>query len=104
MAQAVFDAGREVKDDLDSLRSDLDALRRDFDNLVSKLDDNAGSRNSDLDALREDFRNLVSTLARSLQTTGQQQLRGAERRIEEQPLMSVAIAFVTGLVAARLRG
>jgi ElaB/YqjD/DUF883 family membrane-anchored ribosome-binding protein len=48
------------------------------------------------------MRQRVVTLAHGVQTTGQQQLRRAERSIEEQPLMSVAIAFVTGLVVGRL--
>jgi ElaB/YqjD/DUF883 family membrane-anchored ribosome-binding protein len=91
--------GRDVEKDFDTLRSDLDTLRKDFGTLVSTLKDNASSRaEAELDAMRE----RVVTLARDLQTTGQEQLRSAERRIEEQPLMSVAIAFVTGLVFGRL--
>jgi ElaB/YqjD/DUF883 family membrane-anchored ribosome-binding protein len=98
-ARAAPHGGRDVKDDFDSLRSDLDTLRKDFGILVSTIKDNASSRaEAELDAMRE----RVSTLAHDLQTTGQQQLRRAERRIEEQPLMSVAIAFVTGLVVGRL--
>jgi ElaB/YqjD/DUF883 family membrane-anchored ribosome-binding protein len=43
-----------------------------------------------------------SANSHDVQTTGQEQLRSAERKIEEQPLMSVAIAFVTGLIVGRL--
>jgi ElaB/YqjD/DUF883 family membrane-anchored ribosome-binding protein len=48
------------------------------------------------------MRQRITTLAHDLQTTGQQQLRIAERKIEEQPFMSVTIAFATGLVIGRL--
>ena len=48
------------------------------------------------------MRKRIATLANDLQTTGQQQLRNVEGKIEERPLMSLAIAFVTGLVVARM--
>jgi ElaB/YqjD/DUF883 family membrane-anchored ribosome-binding protein len=90
---------RNVKEDLDALRSDLDTIRKDFGTLVSTLKDTASNRaEAELDAMRQ----RVATLAHDMQTTGQEQLRRAERRIEEQPLMSVAVAFVTGLVVGRL--
>jgi hypothetical protein len=89
MAQArASDGERDVKEDFDSLRSDLDTLRKDFAILVGTLKDTATGR--------------AEALARDVQTAGQQQLRRAERSIEEQPLISVAIAFVTGLVVGRL--
>lgn len=93
------DEERNVKEDLDALRSDLDTIRKDFGTLVSTLKDTASNRaEAELDAMRQ----RVATLAHDMQTTGQQQLRRAERSIEEQPLMSVAIAFVTGLVVGWL--
>ena len=93
------DEERNVKEDLDALRSDLDTIRKDFGTLVSTLKDTASNRaEAELDAMRQ----RVATLAHDMQTTGQEQLRRAERRIEEQPLMSVAVAFVTGLVVGRL--
>jgi ElaB/YqjD/DUF883 family membrane-anchored ribosome-binding protein len=100
MAQARASNGeRDVKEDFDSLRSDLDTLRKDFATLVGTLKDTASNRaEAELDAMRQ----RVVTLAHDVQTTGQRQLRRAERSIEEQPLMSVAIAFVTGLVVGRL--
>jgi ElaB/YqjD/DUF883 family membrane-anchored ribosome-binding protein len=79
--------------------TDLDTLRKDFATLVSTLKDTASDRaEAELDAMRQ----RVVKLAHDVQTTGQQQLRRAERSIEEQPLLSVAIAFVIGLVVGRL--
>jgi ElaB/YqjD/DUF883 family membrane-anchored ribosome-binding protein len=74
--------GREANDDLEALRSDLDTLRQDFATLVSTLQ--------------------AEGLAQDLQTAGQQRLRSTERMIQEQPLMSVAIAFASGLIVSRL--
>jgi ElaB/YqjD/DUF883 family membrane-anchored ribosome-binding protein len=74
--------GREAKDDFEALRSDLDTLRQDFATLVSTLQ--------------------AEGLALDLQTAGQQRLRSTERMIQEQPLMSVATAFATGLIVGRL--
>jgi ElaB/YqjD/DUF883 family membrane-anchored ribosome-binding protein len=74
--------GREAKDHFEALRSDLDTLRRDFATLVSTLQ--------------------AEGLALDLQTPGQRRLRSTERIIQEQPLMSVATAFATGLIVSRL--
>ena len=79
---------RAPRDEFEVLRSDLDTLRQDFGTLVSTLKENVSGRGR--------------ALARDLQTAGQHQLRTAERKIEERPLMSVAIAFVTGLIVGRL--
>ena len=90
---------RDVKEDFDSLRADLDTLRKDFSTLVSTLKSTAGNRaEAELDAMRQ----RVTTLANDLQATGRQQLRSAERKIEERPFMSVAIAFAIGPVVGRL--
>lgn len=98
-ARAASNGGRNAKEDFDSLRSDLDTLRQDFGTLVNTLKSNASSRaEAELDAVRQ----RVASLASDLQTTGQQQLRKAEGKIEERPFMSVAIAFATGLVVGRL--
>ena len=96
-ARATSNDGRVAKEDLDALRSDLDALRKDLGTFVSTLKSNASGR-TEADAMRK----RIATLANDLQTTGLQQLRNVEGKIEERPLMSLAIAFVTGLVVARM--
>jgi ElaB/YqjD/DUF883 family membrane-anchored ribosome-binding protein len=90
---------RDVKADFDSLRSELNTLRADSSTLVSNVRNSASSQaEAELNAVRQ----RVATLAHDLQTAGQQQLRSAATKIEEQPFMSVAIAFATGLVVGRL--
>jgi ElaB/YqjD/DUF883 family membrane-anchored ribosome-binding protein len=96
-ARAASNDGGAVKEDLDALRSDLDTLRKDFATFVSALKSNASGRR-EADAMRK----RIATLANDLQATGQQQLRNVEGKIEERPLMSLAIAFATGLVVARM--
>ena len=81
-ARTGSNGGREPKDEFEALRTDLDTLRQDFATLVSTLQ--------------------AEGLAQDLQTAGQQRLRSTERMIQEQPLMSVAIAFATGLIFGRL--
>jgi ElaB/YqjD/DUF883 family membrane-anchored ribosome-binding protein len=98
-ARTTSDAAREVKDDFDSLRSDLDTLRKDFGTLVSTLRGNASSRaEAELDAVRE----RIAGLGNDLQTTGRQQLRNVEGKVEERPFVSLGIAFATGLVVGRM--
>jgi ElaB/YqjD/DUF883 family membrane-anchored ribosome-binding protein len=88
-----------VKGDFDALRSDLDTLREDVGALVNTLRSNASSRaEAELDALRQ----RVFGIANDLQTTGRQQLRNVEGKIEERPFMSLGIAFATGFAVARM--
>jgi ElaB/YqjD/DUF883 family membrane-anchored ribosome-binding protein len=101
MAQArtASNGGRHAKDDFDSLRADIDTLRKDFGTLVSTLKDNASSRaEAELDAVRQ----RIVGLSNDLQTTGRQQLRNVEGKIEERPFVSLGIAFATGLVVGRM--
>jgi ElaB/YqjD/DUF883 family membrane-anchored ribosome-binding protein len=98
-ARAASNNGRAAKDDFDALRSDLDTLRKDVGTLVSTLKDNASSRaEAELDAMRQ----RIATLSNDLQTTGQQQLRKVEAQVEERPFTSLALAFGTGYLVARL--
>jgi ElaB/YqjD/DUF883 family membrane-anchored ribosome-binding protein len=98
-ARAASNGERDAKGDFDVLRSDLDTLRKDFGTFVSTLKSNASSRTeAELDAMRQ----RIATLTNDLQTTGQQQLRNVESKIEQRPFVSLAVAFATGLVVGRM--
>jgi ElaB/YqjD/DUF883 family membrane-anchored ribosome-binding protein len=98
-ARAASNGGRDVKEDFSALRSDLDSLRKDFGTFVSTLKSTAGSRaEAEVEAMRE----RIATLGNELQTTGQQQLRKVEGKIEERPYTSLAIAFAIGFVVSRV--
>jgi ElaB/YqjD/DUF883 family membrane-anchored ribosome-binding protein len=98
-AKAASDGGRNAKEDVDSLRSDLDTLRKDVSTLVGTLKSHATNRaEAELDAMRQ----RIATLANDLQTTGHQQIRKVEGKIEERPFVSLAIAFAMGLMVGRL--
>jgi ElaB/YqjD/DUF883 family membrane-anchored ribosome-binding protein len=89
----------DAKENLDALRSDLDTLRKDFGTFVRALKSSASGRTeAELAALRQ----RIATLADDLQTTGQRQLRNVEGKIEQRPFASLAIAFATGFVVARM--
>ena len=97
-ARAASNDGGDAKGDFDALRSDLDTLRKDFGTFVSTLKSNAGGCTEGRGAMRQ----RIATLSNDLQTTGQQQLRNIEDKIEQRPFISLAVAFATGLVVARM--
>jgi ElaB/YqjD/DUF883 family membrane-anchored ribosome-binding protein len=98
-AKAASNGGRSAKEDVDSLRADLDILRKDVSTLVGTLKSNATNRaEAELDAMRQ----RIATFANDLQTTGKQQVRNVENKIEERPFVSLAIAFATGVVVGRM--
>jgi ElaB/YqjD/DUF883 family membrane-anchored ribosome-binding protein len=98
-ARAASNGGRNTKEDFDSLRADLDTLRQDVGMLVNTLTSTvSGKAEAELDAMRQRF----ATLVNDLQTTGQQQVRNVESRIQERPFVTLAMAFASGLVVGRL--
>ena len=58
----------------------------------------SGRTEAELDAMRQ----RIATPTNDLQTTGQQQLRNIEGKIEQRPFVSLAVAFATGLVVGRM--
>jgi ElaB/YqjD/DUF883 family membrane-anchored ribosome-binding protein len=90
---------RELKSDVDAIKSDLDNLRKDLAAVLDRIKGTAASRaESEIQALQK----RISRIADDLQTGGRESLRAVEERIEERPLVSLAIAFAVGLVLGRL--
>ena len=86
----------------DAIVDDLAALRRDFAALMSRM--NPGVRNGAngtagvLDQLGGKAHHLYDNVA----AQGERTTKAIARQIEEQPLVSLLIAFGVGVVASRL--
>ena len=66
---------------------------------LDRIKGTAASRaESEIQALQK----RISRIADDLQSGGRESLRAVEERIEERPLVSLAIAFAVGLVLGRL--
>jgi ElaB/YqjD/DUF883 family membrane-anchored ribosome-binding protein len=90
---------RELKSDVDAIKSDLDNLRKDLAAVLDRIKGTATSRaESEIQALQK----RINKIADDLQTGGRESLRAVEERIEERPLVSLAIAFGVGIVLGRL--
>jgi ElaB/YqjD/DUF883 family membrane-anchored ribosome-binding protein len=90
---------RDLKSDVDAIKSDLDNLRKDLAAVLDRIKGTATSRaESEIQALQK----RIGKIADDLQTGGREGLRAVEERIEERPLISLAIAFAVGIVLGRL--
>jgi ElaB/YqjD/DUF883 family membrane-anchored ribosome-binding protein len=90
---------RDLKSDVDAIKSDLDTLRKDLAAALDRIKGTAASRaESEIQALQK----RINKIAGDLQTGGRESLRAVEERIEERPLVSLAVAFAVGLVLGRL--
>ena len=90
---------RDLKSDINVIKSDVDTLRKDLAAALDRLKGTAASRaESEIQALQK----RINRIADELQTGGRESLRAVEERIEERPLVSLAIAFAVGLVLGRL--
>jgi ElaB/YqjD/DUF883 family membrane-anchored ribosome-binding protein len=90
---------RDLKSDMNAIKSDIDNLRKDLAAALDRIKGTAASRaESEIQALQK----RINRIAEDLQTGGRESLRAVEERIEERPLVSLAIAFAVGLVLGRL--
>ena len=90
---------RDLKSDINVIKSDIDNLRKDLAAALDRIKGTAASRaESEIQALQK----RINKIADDLQTGGREGLRAVEERIEERPLVSLAIAFAVGLVLGRL--
>ena len=90
---------RDLKSDMDSIRSDIDTLRKDVSAVLSRIKGTATNRaETELQALQKQ----INRIAGDVQASGREGMRALEERIEERPLVSLALAFAVGLVIGRL--
>jgi ElaB/YqjD/DUF883 family membrane-anchored ribosome-binding protein len=90
---------RDLKSDIDSIRTDIDTLRKDIGTVLERIKGTATSRaESEIQALQK----RISKIADDVQVSGRESLRAVEERVEERPLVSLAMAFAVGLVLGRL--
>ena len=90
---------RDLKSDIDSIRSDLDVLRKDIGTVLERIKGTATNRaETEIQALQQ----RINRIADEVQASGRDSLRAIEERIEERPLVSLAMAFAVGLVLGRL--
>lgn len=92
---------RDLKSDIDSIRSDLDVLRKDIGTVLDRIKGTASNRaETEIRAMQQ----RIGRIADEVQASGRDSLRAIEERIEERPLVSLAMAFAVGLVLGRLFG
>jgi hypothetical protein len=89
--------------ELDAIVSDLAALRRDFAKLTEHLKTGAitGAKGAARDAagqLGDEAERLYGNLA----AQGERSMKAIGRQVEEQPVMSLLLAFALGFVGSKL--
>jgi hypothetical protein len=87
----------------DSIVDDLAALRRDFAALTSQMKLGAlNGTNGAAAGVLEQLGGKANHIYDSVAGQGERTTKAIARQIEEQPLMSLLIAFGVGIVASRL--
>jgi ElaB/YqjD/DUF883 family membrane-anchored ribosome-binding protein len=87
----------------DAIVDDLAALRRDFATLMSQM--KSGAYKSASDAAENTLGQLgdrANRLYDSVAAQGDRSVKAIGRRVEEQPVMSLLVAFGVGFIASRL--
>lgn len=87
----------------DVIVDDIAALRRDFTALMGQMTSGAlKSANDAAEHTVSELSDRVSHLYDSVATQGQRSAKAIGKQVEEQPMMSVLIAFGIGFLASRL--
>ena len=89
--------------DFDAVVEDLAALRRDFAALVGQLKSGAfKGANDAAENMLGELGDRANRLYDSVAAQGQRSAKAIGRQIEEQPVMSLLVAFGVGLIASRM--
>lgn len=91
------------KKDIDAVIADVAALKRDFtkalENFKNNTLDDAVEQAQDF---AEDLTGEVAGMYKNAKKRGQRQLKAVSRRVEDQPIASLLVAFSVGFVVSRL--
>jgi len=89
--------------DLETLTKDFEAMRHDIAALASKFKNDAGDGVSDaLQSAIDGLSDRATDLYENLAAQGKRSVRAVSHQVEEQPLMSLLVAFGVGFVASKL--
>lgn len=106
MADTIQPSRATRGEDLETLKADIATLRADVERLTGTLKSIGGSA---MDSARrrgaeavERVKTEAGAFAENVTATGKTQVADLERRIKEQPLLAVGVAFGIGAILARL--
>jgi len=93
----------EAPADFDAVVADLAALRHDFAGLMSQMKSDAfkGANDAAENVLGE-IGDRANRLYDSVAAQGQRSAKAIGRQVEEQPVMSLLLAFGVGFIASRM--
>ena len=94
MASAAKDPVDEAAADLDRIKDDVASLRNDLGSLANNL--KTGAVNGVSDEAKHLYDSLVAK--------GDRSVGAVSRRIEEQPMLSILLAFAAGFIGGRFIG
>jgi ElaB/YqjD/DUF883 family membrane-anchored ribosome-binding protein len=93
----------EAPADFDAVVRDLAALRRDFAALIGQMKSGAfQGANDGAENVLGELGDRASRLYDSVTAQGQRSAKAIGRQVEEQPVMSLLVAFGVGFVASRM--
>jgi ElaB/YqjD/DUF883 family membrane-anchored ribosome-binding protein len=93
----------DVPGDFDAIVDDLAALRRDFAALMTQMKSGAlNGANGAAEQAMGELGDRANHLYDSVTAQGERSVQALGRHVEEQPVMSLLIAFGIGFVASRL--
>jgi len=91
------------KHDLDSIAADISALKRDLAKALDRFKDSTlDSAVEQAQCVADEIGDEVHGLYKDFSKRGQKHARNLSKRVEDQPITSMLIAFSAGYVMSRL--
>ncbi len=92
----------EANPDLHAILNDIASLKRDLATLTGHLRDGAVNATSDARSAAGHLGDEAVRLYENLASQGERSAKAITRQVEEQPVMSVLLAFALGFLGSRL--
>ena len=90
------------KKDIDAVLADVAALKRDLAKAVSRFKDSTDDSVGEAQDFVEEIRDELAGIYKDASKRGQKTMKTVGRKVEDQPVAALLIAFGIGFVLSRL--
>lgn len=90
------------KKDIDAVIADVAALKRDLAKAIARFKENTGDTVEDAQDFVEEISNELAGIVKDASKRGSRTMKSVSRKVEDQPVAALLIAFGVGFIISRL--
>ncbi len=90
------------KKDIDAVIADVAALKRDLAKAIARFKDSTADTAEDAQDFVEEIRDELAGIVKDASKRGSRTIKSVSRKVEDQPVAALLIAFGVGFIISRL--